>query len=194
MYYYSPERALPLILGEGWEDMTGDGILNRMEDIMLVDLTINIITYNETGNTIRENADNLIAKYLNAVGIKTTVEVLTKARVKTRINERDYDLALIGVNLSEVPSLVDIFYLGKSLNFNNYSTEEMDRLLMASYTARTEADFKSAMSDLQMLVAERLPILGIGFHTGAVLSNRSLSGMSGNRLYDAFNGLEFCVE
>ena len=193
-YYYSPERALALILAEGWEDMTGDGILNRMEDIMLVDLTLNIITYNETGNTIRENAANLIAKYLNAVGIKTNVEVLTRSRVRTRINERDYDLALVGANLSEVPSLVDMFYLNKSLNLNNYSTEEMDNYLMESYTARTESDFKSAMSDLQMLVSERLPILGIGFRTGAVLSNRSLSGMSGNRLYDAFNGLEFCTE
>ena len=191
MYYYSPERALGLLMGAGWQDLTGDGMLNRMEDIMLVDLSMTILTYNEPGNTVRETAANMIAKYLNAVGVKTQVEVLTKSKVLSRIEERDYDLALIGATLSEVPSLVDLFYLGRKLNLNNYSTEDMENALMATYTARSETEFVKAMSDLQLLAAERLPVLGIGFRTGTLLSTNSLGGMSGNRLYDAFNGMEF---
>ena len=158
---------------------------------MLVDLSINIITYNETGNTIRENAANMVAKYLNDVGVKTKVEVLTQSRVLQRIKDRDYDLALIGVNLSEVPTLVELFYLGKGLNLNNYSNTAMENALMATYTARSESDFLKAMSDLQLLIVDRLPILGLGFRTGSLMSNRSLYGMAGNRLYDAYNGLEF---
>ena len=67
----------------------------------------------------------------------------------------------------------------------------MENALMATYTARSETEFVKAMSDLQLLAAERLPVLGIGFRTGTLLSTNSLGGMSGNRLYDAFNGMEF---
>jgi len=42
-----------------------------------------------------------------------------------------------------------------------------------------------------MTVVNRLPILGLLFRTGTVLSSRSIGGMSGVRVYDTFNGFEF---
>ena len=50
---------------------------------------------------------------------------------------------------------------------------------------------RQAYSDLQLYVVDRLPILGLLFRTGTVLSTRSLAGLSGMREYDVFNGLEF---
>ena len=76
IYYYSPERALQLMHNLGWYDMTGDGILNQHMGVMLQEPRLTIITYNESTNSIRENAANLIAEYLRAVGFNVTVSVL----------------------------------------------------------------------------------------------------------------------
>ena len=70
--------------------------------------------------------------------------------------------------------------------------ENLDEL-QKQYEAEAvkETPDEKAMSDLQLLIVDRLPILGLGFRTGSLMSNRSLYGMAGNRLYDAYNGLEF---
>ena len=115
---YSPERALQLLYDSGWKDLTGDAILNKLDGIKLTDLTVNIITYNDGESSIRGNAAKLIADYLSVVGVKANVEALTRDKVMSRIDDRDYDLALIGVNLSEIPALQPLLSGSGSLNFN----------------------------------------------------------------------------
>ena len=103
----------------------------------------------------------------------------------------DYDIALVGVNLSEVPDLSQMFRSGGSINLNNYGNEEMKALLEQLSTAQTEAELKSLYSQIQMNVVERLPVLGMLFRTGTVLSTRSLAGLSGIRVENTLNGIEF---
>ena len=58
-------------------------------------------------------------------------------------------------------------------------------------TASDEANIKQLYSDIQLALVDRLPIMGMLWRTGTVLSSRSLGGMSGLRAYDTFNGFEF---
>jgi hypothetical protein len=67
----------------------------------------------------------------------------------------------------------------------------MDQLLERVYSASDETLMRKIYSDIQMTVVNRLPILGLLFRTGTVLSSRSVGGMSGVRVYDTFNGFEF---
>ncbi|MBQ8110893.1 MAG: hypothetical protein IJ124_12110 [Clostridia bacterium] len=192
IYYYSPERALQLLNNSGWYDLTGDGTLNKRNGIMLVEPTVKLITYNESSSSIRENAANMIAEYLNTVGFNAQVTVRSsKDAVLRDIKDRDYDLALVGVNLSEVPDVSALFKSGGDLNFNRYSSEAMDQLLERAELTSDEATLQKVYSDIQMTVVQRLPILGLLFRTGTVLSTRSIGGMSGIRAYDNFNGFEF---
>ena len=191
VYYYSPERALQLLYDSGWKDLTGDAILNKLDGIKLTDLTVNIITYNDSESSVRGNAAKLIADYLTTVGIKTTVEVLTRDKVMSRIDDHDYDLALIAVNLSEIPVLQPLLSSGGSLNYNHYGNDQMDEYISTTATAQTEDELKQVYSDIQMEVVDRLPILGLLFRTGAVLSTRSTSGMSGARSMHIFRGIEY---
>ncbi len=191
IYYYSPERALQLMHNLGWYDMTGDGTLNQHVGVMLQEPRLTIITYNESTNSIRENAANLIAEYLRAVGFNVTVSVLGKERCRQTIKDRKYDLALVGMNLSEVPFLNRLLKSGGSLNLNHYSNDEMDMLLERIDSASDEATLQRIYSDIQMTVVDRLPVLGLLFRTGTLLSTRPIGGMSGLRAYDNFNGFEF---
>lgn len=191
VYYYSPERALQLLYDSGWKDLTGDTMLNKLDGIKVSDLTANIITYNEDTSSIRENAANMIAGYLNAVGIQTTVEVLDRSDVRKRMKSGDYDLALIGVNLSEVPVMQSLLASNGNLNFNGYSSSTMDNLIALTATEQDEAALKQTYSEIQLSVVEELPILGLLFRAGTVLSSRSLGGLTGIRMLHTFRGLEY---
>ena len=190
-YYYSPERALQLMHDLGWYDMTGNGRLNKVEGVVLKEPDITLITYNESTNSIRENAANLVAAYLDAIGFRCSVRVYSQARCRELIKERLFDLALVSFNLSEVPSLRPIFGRNEVLNLNGFGNDDMQGWLDTARDTSDELTLKSLYSEMQLYIVRRLPILGLVFRTGTVLSNRSIGGMSALRGYDTFNGLEF---
>ena len=191
IYYYSPERALQLMNSMGWYDLTGNGRLNKMEGRLLREPSVTIMTYNESTNSMRENAANLIAFYLEAIGINARVSVVSQARLRENMKARSYDLALVGVNLSEVPNMSAIFGRGAKLNLNGFGNDNMELYLQQANAAGDETMLKNAYSGMQMYVVNRLPVMGLLFRTGTVLSNRSLGGMTALRSYDKFNGFEF---
>ena len=93
--------------------------------------------------------------------------------------------------LGEVPLLSSLLKSGGNLNLNRYSNEDMDGMLERIGSATDEANLQKLYSDIQMTIVNRLPILGLLFRTGTVLSSRSLGGLTGLRTYDCFNGFEF---
>ena len=191
VYYYSPERALQLVQSCGWSDLTNDGYMNQINGVVLKDLKIKILTYNESTSNVRANAVNMIADYLEAVGFQVEVEVRGKERALRMIKNKEYDLALVGVQLSEVPDLSDVFKSGGSLNLNGFKNDSMELLLGQVSGAATEEELKSLYSQMQMVAVDRLPVLGLLFRTGTVLSRRSLAGLSGLRVSNTLNGIEF---
>ena len=190
-YYYSPERALQLLYDAGWADLNGDITLDKLEGIRLRELEVNIITYNDSTTSMRENAANLIADYLTTVGFRVSVEVMSKDTLKKRIKNGEYDLALIGANLSEIPLLTALLGTDGNLNFNNYTSTSMGALLTQTTTAADEAGMKQVYSQLQLQLVEELPVMGLLFRAGTVLSSRSLGGLTGIRAMNVFRGLEY---
>ncbi len=189
-YYYSPERAVKLLNDAGWEDLTGDIILDKLDGIQVKELSVTIITYNESNSSVRENAVDLIADYLTTVGFKVETEILTQSEVVSRMKSGNYDLALVAVNLDEVPGLAPLLGTDGSLNFNDYSDDTMDSLISQTATASDEDSLQQVYSQIQLKVVEDLPILGLYFRTGTVLSSRSLSGLSGIRAINTVSGLQ----
>ena len=192
MYYYSPERALQLMNEAGWRDMNGDGKLNQINGVRLLEPTLTLWTYNESTNSIRENAAYMIAGYLEDIGFNVEVTVKkSKDTVRQAIRDRTCDLALVGVNLSEVPDVSAMFRTGGSLNYSRYTSTEMDTLFDRVALTGDESDLRQLYSTIQMRVVEQLPILGLLFRTGTVLSTHAIGKLETNRSYDAFNGFEF---
>ena len=191
IYYYSPERALQLMNELGWSDMNGDGRLNKVRGVRLMEPSLELWTYNESTNSIRENAANMIAGYLRDIGINVNVTVKSKDAVRKGIRDRECDLALIGLNLSEVPDISAMFMTGGKMNFSRYTSTEMDSLFQRLNVTTDEERFKQVYSTIQMRIVEQLPILGLLFRTGTVLSSHSVAGLNATRSYDAYSGLEF---
>ena len=191
MYYYSPERAVQLMNELGWRDMTGDGMLNKKSGVRLLEPSLNIYTYNESTNSIRENAAKLIAANLEAIGFNVTVTVRSQEKVREAMRNGQCDLALIGVNLSEVPEISDLLKSGGRLNFSRYKSKALDKLFAQVTTAGSQDAIQKVYSKIQLHIAQNLPIMGLLFRTGTVLSTQPIGGLTGQRCYDCFNGFEF---
>ena len=119
------------------------------------------------------------------------VHVYTKQTCLQRVKDKNYDIALVGVQLSEIPNLSPMFQSGGSLNLNNFKNDNMELLIGQVSSAKTEEELKSLYSQMQRIAVERLPVLGLLFRTGTVLSTRSLAGLSGMCVSDMLNGVEF---
>lgn len=191
-FNYNPERAYQLLTSSGWHDSDGDGVLDRIKDGMWEDLEITLVTYNEPGITIREEACKLIAEQLGRIGMKVNLETVTKSGMKTKFKDNTFDLALVGFNLSEVPDLTFLLGEGENGNCSEYASADMDKLLENAKEAEDADGLKSALSAVQMKAVEDLPVLGLFFRTGTLISKVSLGGLTGIRETHYLRGLEFC--
>ncbi len=193
-YNYNPERALQLLYEAGWSDSNGDGILDRVKDGLWEDLQIDLVTYNEPTIASREKAAELIASQLAKIGVRVNVTVTTRSRVlKTINNETGFSMALVGFNLSYLPDLTYLFKSGASGNCSYYSSEKMDDLLLAARNAASADELKAALSDIQLLIAQDLPMLGLFFRSGTLVSRISLGGLSGIREDNYLRGVDAMI-
>ena len=190
-YYYSPERALQILYSLGWGDTNGDGVLDRIQDGLMQDLKIILITYEEPARSTRFDAARLIGEQLGRIGIRVTVDVRSKDRVRSALREDNFDLALVAYNLSERPAMSFMLRSTAATNYSNYSSAAMDKLLDNVAAAETEDALRLAMSRVQLKVVEDLPVLGLFFRSGVVISRRGVGGLSGIRSTQTFRGFEF---
>ena len=117
---------------------------------------------------MRANAAEQIAAILRAVGVQDTVLSGSIDQVTDAIADGRYDLALVGVNLSEVPNLRPLLIRRTAPStFPAPPAPKLDALLARTFTAATEEEMIDAYSDLQMFIVERLPFLGLVFRTAA---------------------------
>ena len=70
----------------------------------------------------------------------------------------------------------------------------MNEYISQTLTVESEDELKQVYSSIQMELVDRLPILGLLFRTGTVLSTRAMGGMSGARSMDMFRGMEYLSE
>ena len=105
-----------------------------------------------------------------------------------------FDIALVSMNLSEVPDLIPLFSEGGDLNYSKVTNESLNLMLRECASAKDEQAMKLAYGTIQSYIVENLPIMGLCFRTGMVLSGRSMAGMTVSRETDAFSGIEFLVE
>ena len=174
--------------------MTGDTLLNQLEDNVLKYIDVNIIVYNEAATKVRSNAAEQIATNLRAVGINASVEILTRKEVRKAMENGSFDIALVSMNLSEVPDLIPMFSEKGALNYSKVNNETLTQMLRECVYANDETAMKLAYGNIQSYIVENLPVMGICFRTGMVLSGRPMAGMTVSRETDAYSGIEFLVE
>ena len=203
-FNYSPERALAILRAQGWSDSNGDFYLDKMINGTLTTLELEIITYDEPSAPTRSNAAAAIVEQLETIGIRATYNPLdpdgnewTMETMQRALRGGRFQLALIGVNLSQTPDLRPLLATrtddnsDTSLNFSGYASPAMDSYLNEVMTAADEVAFAAAIANVQMQLIEDLPILGLFFRSGTLISTLDISSMTGIREGNVLRGIEF---
>jgi peptide/nickel transport system substrate-binding protein len=188
-FNYSPERALKLLQDSGWKDVDGDNLLEKEEQGSLIDLKLNLITYDRGTTNTRSEAVDILASQLRMVGFDVSTFVLSSREVFDRMNNGDFQLALCAFELSDIPNLN--FLVGKSggSNYERYGNDDTENLLRGAWSAPTESDLQSDMYSLQLKLVEDLPVLGLFFRTGHAVSKVPLGQLDAPRIGDCLRGL-----
>ena len=191
VYYYSMERALQLLNEAGWGDYNGDGILDKVRDGILLELKFTITTYVDDNANTRQHAAQMIADQLRVLGIDVTVRTVSKTTLQKNLKNREFDIVLCAVNLAVLPDLTFLLNSGGRMNYSGYSSADMNVLLQALYKTTDEETFRAAFSDIQILISEDLPFMGLFFRKGTLMTTADATGFSPIVESNALQGFEY---
>ncbi len=194
-YNYSPERALQLLYDAGWSDSNDDGVLDRVNEGLWEDLEFTLLTYDEPTTSSRSKAAALIATQLGRIGVRVNVKTTSRSNVLKAFNngEETFGMALVGFNLSTLPDLTYLLSTKGAGNCSRYESEKMDDLLKRARAATTAEELRALLSDIQLLVVDELPVLGLFFRSGTLISKVNVGGLSGIREDYPLRGVEYLL-
>ncbi|MDR3239725.1 MAG: peptide ABC transporter substrate-binding protein [Clostridiales bacterium] len=124
-------------------------------------------------NTERVKIANLLAESLTSLGVNAEADIQPFETYSAKIESKDFDIFVGGLNLSVIPDLTFAFGSG---NLFSYHDDVMDLLLSNAFSAVSPAGHQKAMSDLQQKIAEDLPCVSLAFRKSAVLCDQKVQG------------------
>lgn len=157
---YDPEAAVARLEQAGWRDEDGDGIRERVIDGQTVPLSVTLVT-NKNGSPGRADAAKAIEDMLEKIGVMVEVETLGENSLSYRIEQKKYDLALVGFYLSRVPDVTGLLHSQGLQNPNGAKSEAVDGILGNLAQASDVQTYVDAMGALQAQVAQELPLMSL---------------------------------
>jgi peptide/nickel transport system substrate-binding protein len=152
---YNPARARELLAEAGWRP-NGQGILEK--DGRPFEFTI----LTNQGNTIREQAAQIIQRRLKEVGVVVKIRTVEWAAfIAEFINKGRFEAVLLGWTTGQDPDVYDIWHSSKirpgELNFIHYRNPEVDHLLEEGRHTFDREKRRAAYFRLQEILAEDQP-------------------------------------
>ncbi|SCL94836.1 peptide ABC transporter substrate-binding protein [Sporanaerobacter sp. PP17-6a] len=188
IYGFNIDKAKEILSSAGYKDENGDGFV---EDENGKTLTLKVTT--NSYNPLRLKTADLIVENLKAIGINATKDYednvpnnITDEEVEEqwqkytqKIKKGDFDIALMGWQLSDVCDLSFAFHSSQiyyGTNFIRYSDEEMDQLLFDAFSATNREEKKKAYGKLEDKILEDLPYVSLFFRNEALLIDKNIKG------------------
>ena len=179
VYAYDPETAKALA-AQVIRRASQEGLwrVNAEGDELPLRILVNI--ENVEGRQIAQ----VLARRMEALGFYVELLVLPVGDYTWNLMNGHFDLFVGGYNLSVQPDLRFAFHSESPDNILSFSDNELDRLLEAAAVSGTDNQFYRMLSDIQMHMAQQLPVISLAFRHSAVIADRRVAGnlrpMSGN--------------
>ncbi|MCD7904384.1 MAG: ABC transporter substrate-binding protein [Clostridiales bacterium] len=132
-------------------------------------------------NPERVETANVIAESLNLIGMNVTADPRPYEEYAALIEADDFEVFLGGTSLRCGFDLRPLLLSSASYsgtNYVNYSDSTMDTLLTAEAEAIGEEAVKEALREVERYISVQLPLIGIGFKTGVVMTSSDIKGMT----------------
>lgn len=189
-YEYNPEKARELLKEAGWEDLDGDGVLDKIVNDENKRLHLRLWTYEEQDNNVREQACAMIKNMLEEVGFEIKLEVRTFAGVKESLQARNFDLCLAAYQMDVVPDPGFLLMSSNTGNYVSYKSSEMDKLFKELRTCMDFDRYQSLLYEIQEVYARDNPFICLYYRNGALLTRKVFTNERDTREPEILRGIE----
>lgn len=179
---YDTQKAAALLAENGW--ILQSGVYQKTEDGTTYRLEFSLLV-NEDNVTRTQIAEN-IAGMLSEFGIKVNVIKKSYMDYEAAVSSGNYDLFVGGYRIT--PDL-DLSLILGSGNVFNFKDEEISELISEIRTAEQSRQ-KELYGKLQNLFNEKIPIAGLYFEKGAIVTGERIKGKPAPNMYNIYNGTE----
>ena len=136
----------------------------------------------------KDNAERIKTAYiisdnLKDIGIKNTIEELSSEDMSKALNEKNYDLALVGWELSLVPDATNI------LESIGYKDEKLTNYINSLKNATTESQISDIYKSIQKYVNENALFMSLVIRDNYIVSNRRIEGKVSPNSFDIYEGI-----
>ncbi len=189
-YEYNPEKARELLKEAGWEDLDGDGVLDKIVNDENKRLHLRLWTYEEQDNNVRAPAAAMIKGMLEDVGFEVKLEVLPFATVKERLQARNFDLCLAAYQMDVVPDPGFLLMSSNTGNYVSYKSSEMDKLFKELRTCMDFEKYQQLLFRIQEVYARDNPFICLYYRNGALLTRKVFTNQRDTREPEILRGIE----
>ncbi|MDL2237278.1 ABC transporter substrate-binding protein [Christensenellaceae bacterium OttesenSCG-928-K19] len=166
---YDRQLAKDLLEEAGYRsDPDGDGAVLQLEMIVLSD----------RNQPYKKEAAKTIKKQLEDVGIVLTIFELDSEEYMILLEGGNFDLAYCSYYLDVVPDFEYLFGENGEGNYGHVSNDEINKAVKEYKLAVTEEEVLSAYSDLQRVLTERVPQIGLYFRMNSIICDAGIQGIA----------------
>ncbi|CEJ72539.1 solute-binding lipoprotein [[Clostridium] sordellii] len=152
---------------------------NIKDEIKRLDLKILV----NKENSERVKAAYVIKENLNEIGIKSTISELEGTALSEALDKKDYDLALIGWEMSPIPDATDI------INYSGYSDEKLTGYLNSLKNSTNVSNTKDIYKSIQRYTRDNVPFISIGISDDYLVTNKRIEGDLKPNDFDIYEGI-----
>jgi len=143
-------------------------------------------------NKSRCEAAAIIADRLNQIGFNITVNRQPFDKFIDLIKKDSFDMFLGGIKLSksgELRPLLSSEGITTGINYFNYSSQQLDNLILKVESATSDDTFKASQAELQKFIESQIPFTGICLNYSAVLTSNNVNGEKNPTMGNIYNDI-----
>lgn len=134
-------------------------------------------------NSERIKSAYIINDNLKEIGIKSTIEELSDVDMAKSMNEGNYDIALVGWELSSIPDATNI------LNNIGYEDEKLTNYINSLKNATSESQIKDIYKSIQRYVNNNALFMSLVITDDYIASNRRIEGKISPNSFNIYEGI-----
>jgi peptide/nickel transport system substrate-binding protein len=147
----------------------------------LDDIDLSIVVNKD--NVERVKTANLISSNLKSVGINSTVEQLSSEDLEKAMNTNNYDLAVTGWVLSNVPDVKQI------IEYSGYSDEKLSGYMTQLDKEISKDKIRNLYGKMQKNINDNVGFISLVVRNNHIVTNKRLDGKIEPNDFDVYEGI-----
>lgn len=145
--------------------------------------SINLKIIVNKDNEERTKTASIVSDNLSDIGISTTIEALSGEDMNVALNNKDYDLAFVGWELSSVPDARSI------IEASGYSDEKLTAYMESLSNATSDSQIAKIYSGIQKHLRDKVAFISLVIRNEYLVTNVRLEGKTQPNDFDVYEGI-----